>query len=367
LGYDPEGNLTEVAERVMKGTEVVTRNYSRTYDARNRLATATDAMSRVVRYGYDAANNVTRFTDAAARETNYTYDAMNRLDKATLAGGRVIDYDWTVDGLMSRVDYGSGMSRAYSYDNADRVTSIINTLSPTQSEEFVYGYDANSNRESETRKRNGSTIRAISYQFDSLNRLTQANYGGSAVMSYGYDKVGNRVSEQGTEIGGASLNRTFGYDELNRLRSITDATTSANSATLDYDLNGNLLKERKPNGDERRFEYDAMNQMTRAASLAGGNESELGSYDYDFEGRRLAKTVGGQTLSYVYSGINVVNEYGSSGQLVNSYDYGADLVRADIGGEGERFYFHDALGSVTSLATSAGNLAARYEYDAWGK
>jgi YD repeat-containing protein len=45
-------------------------------------------------------------------------------------------------------------SPSTSYDNADRVTGIVNTHSASENEEFVYGYDANSNRQSETRKRN---------------------------------------------------------------------------------------------------------------------------------------------------------------------------------------------------------------------
>src|ERR1051325_6407013 len=291
---------------------------------------------------------------------------MNRLDVATLPGGRQVNHDWTVDGLLSRVDYGNGMSRVYNYDNADRVTSILNTHSASESEEYVYSYDANSNRETETRKHNGATSRSISYQFDSLNRLTQANYGSGASLSYSYDKVGNRPSEQGSEVGGAPVNRTYAYDALNRLSTVTDAVTANQSSTLTYDLNGNLTKEALSNGQEKRYEYDARNEMVRAASFNAGSETTLGSYDYDFEGRRLSKTVGSATTQYVYSGINVVNEYDGN-NLSASYDYGADLLRSEFVGEGERLYFHDALGSTTSLATSTGTTVARYEYDAWGK
>src|ERR1051325_9937296 len=224
---------------------------------------------------------------------------MNRLDVATLPGGRQVNHDWTVDGLLSKVDYGNGMSRVYNYDNADRVTSILNTHSASETEEFVYSYDANSNRESETRKHNGATTRTISYQFDSLNRLTQANYGGGASVSYSYDKVGNRLSEQGSEVGGASVNQTYAYDALNRLSTVTDALNASQSSTLTYDLNGNLTKEALSNGQEKRYEYDALNQMTRAASFNAGSETTLGSYDYDFEGRRLSKTAGRGTRDEV--------------------------------------------------------------------
>jgi RHS repeat-associated protein len=367
LDYDPEGNLLSVVEQIRNGATTNTRNYSRTYDSRNRLTSTTDPYNRRVSYGYDAANNITTLTDAANRQTSYSYDAMNRLDVASLPGGRQVNHDWTADGLLSKVEYGNGMSRVYGYDNGDRVTSIINTHSGSESEEYVYGYDANSNRESEIRKRNGATTRSIAYQFDALNRLTQASYGGGASVSYGYDKVGNRLSELGTEVGGALVNRTYAYNELNQMSSVTDALTPAQSSTLSYDLNGNLLKEAKPNGQEQRYEYDALNQMTRAASFASNVETTLGSYDYDFQGRRISKTAGSSTTQYVYSGINVVNEFDGNNQLTASYDFGADLLRSDFAGEGERLYFHDALGSTTSLATNTGATVAKYEYDAWGK
>jgi YD repeat-containing protein len=68
--------------------------------------------------------------------------------------GRTVEYGWTADGLIERVSYGSGMSRVYGYDEADRLTSIVNQTAGG-SEEFGYGYDGQANRVSESRKRNG--------------------------------------------------------------------------------------------------------------------------------------------------------------------------------------------------------------------
>jgi hypothetical protein len=46
------------------------------------------------------------------------------------------------------------------------------------------------------------------------------------------------------------------------------------------------------------------------------------------------------------------------------------VVRAELGGEGERYNFSDGQGSITSLAqltqSPPASLTARYEYDAWG-
>ncbi|MGH9821766.1 MAG: RHS repeat domain-containing protein, partial [Blastocatellia bacterium] len=386
FGYDPDGNLTSVAEQVTTGpgytvpgavaTGSFTRNYVRTYDARNRLATATDPNGHGVAYSYDAANNLKTFTDAANRQAVYTYDSANRLSTLTTAGGRQIGYTWQPNGLLSNVTYGNGMQRQYGYDHANRVTSIVNTFNASSNEEFDYSYDANSNRTGETRKFNGTVSRTLTYGYDSLNRLTQANYGGSSVVNYGYDAVGNRLTESGTDPSGANVNKTYSYDGLNRLSTMTDAVHAANSLTFSFDLNGNLSSQKDGSGNTRQYTYDALNQMSSASQVtsgSGGGTTQLGSYDYDFQGRRLSKTASGATTSYVYSGINPVNEFGTSGQVVNSYDYGTDLVSAQLGGEGERLYFHDAIGSTTALASGSGgsggsgSVVARYEYDAWGK
>ena len=66
---------------------------------------------------------------------------------ADLPGGPRVFYSWKPDGLLESVDYGGGRTRRYDYDAADRVVSVTNNFGPLQSEQFVYTYDGNSNRE----------------------------------------------------------------------------------------------------------------------------------------------------------------------------------------------------------------------------
>lgn len=499
--YDPEGNLTDVEETTALSGTIATRNYARTYDARNRLKTATDPSGRSVSYVYDAANNVTEFTDSAQKNTRYSYDSANRLDIVTLHSGRSVDYDWTADGLVSQVIYGSGMSRVYTYDNADRVTSIKNNLGGGDSEEYSYTYDANSNRRNEMRRQKGEVIRQVDYSYDELDRLTAESYtsmrgrglkaeyfdntdftslketridstldfnwegnpvvgvdaegfsvrwtgrieathseeytfyarsdegarvyindqliidaadapetrensgritlqaghkydirieygdisGAAEIklswesssqskqvvpserlyppeinLAYSYDAVGNRLSEIGAGVNAAIINRAYRYDELNRLTEITEGT--ATGVTFSYDANGNLRTQTQ-GSSTTGYEYDLRDQLRRVTQGA----SEVARFDYDFERRRLSKTSFGTWLSYVYDGDRVVNEYGAAGQLVNRFDYGIDLVSGELGGEGDRFYYSDALGSITALSSIAGGVSAGYEYSAWGE
>ncbi|MEW6207471.1 MAG: hypothetical protein AB1631_03835 [Acidobacteriota bacterium] len=357
FSYDPEGNLTSVEETTAFNNSPVTRSYARTYDSRNRLESETDAFSRTLRYAYDPTNNLTRLTDSASVETSYSYDPMNRLSLVTMSGGRSASYRWKADGLIEQVSYSTGMTREWSYDQADRLVSIKNSFSAEESEEYIYGYDKNSNRASEIRRKNGAEVRRFEYEHDELDRLRKIT-SGADTLEYEYDEVGNRLSERGKAYDGGTVNRTYSYNELNRLTTVTG--DAAGTISFIHDANGNLISQSQ-GATTTSYQYDTRDQLRKVIN----GTSEVARFDYDYERRRLSKATAVDQLSYVYAGERVVNEYGNEGQLVNRYDYGADLLRGEIGG-GERYYFTDALGSVTALATSTGAVAGRYEYDAWG-
>ncbi|HEU4932662.1 MAG TPA: Ig-like domain-containing protein [Pyrinomonadaceae bacterium] len=403
-GYDPEGNLTSVDETTLLDT-LKTRRYTRTYDRRNRITSATDPFNHKVKFDYDAANNVTSLTDAADNSIGYSYDALNRLQTATLENqSATINYQWQADGLLKQVSYPSGMRRDYTYDAADRLTKVTNLINSTESEEFAYTYDANTNRATETRNQNGRINRSITYDYDLLDRLTSANYTtlgqrpanpapGQSVSyteatrlnEFGYDAVGNRgtstaqdrtttitlttdnngvTSESRQNSDSALVTTTALFNELNRLTQLSSNAAGSVATTYDYDRNGNLTSTRQNTQITTKYEYDCRDQLRR---VLNGSNQEVAAYDYNFDRQRIAKTIGGVPLTYVYAGDQVVSEYGLNDQLVNRYDVSAgEVVRAQLGGEGERYYFSDGQGSVTSLA-QASAVTARYEYDAWGQ
>jgi len=114
-----------------------------------------------------------------------------------------------------------------------------------------------------------------------------------------------------------------------------------------YDRNGNLTSTSQNNQVTARYEYDGRDQLRRI--LTGANQ-EVARYDYDCERRRLGKTAGSVSLNYVYGGDQIVNEYGDDNQLANRYDVGAgEVLRAQLGGEGDRYYFSDGQGSIVNI------------------
>ncbi|MFB3903053.1 MAG: Ig-like domain-containing protein, partial [Acidobacteriota bacterium] len=370
--FDPEGNLFSLRETAGEAT-ATPRSYQRSYDARNRLTSTIDPFGHTVSLTYDNADNVSTFADASGRTTEYGYDGANRLSSVTLPGAQTVGLSWRADNLVEEVRYPGGMLRQYVYDDADRMTGLRNQISATESEELGYGYDADSNRKTEIRKVNGQVSRELSYKYDALERLIQATYGGTSVIDYTYDAVGNRKTESGQTPSGQQVNRNYTVNEANELTAVTDLMDPARSLTLTYDPNGNLATEQSMTA-ARRFEHDVADRLSQVSDDGAGLQ---GSYDYDFQGRRISRTTAAGSTQYVYrgDGLQVANEFDRRGRVTGSYDFASDLIRADLA-EGQRWYFHDALGSTTSLASLEmtagdppllqGTRRAGHEYDAWG-
>jgi RHS repeat-associated protein len=395
--YDAEQNPWRVDET--KAGVIGTRTYTREFDERNRLTKNTDSTNKIVKFGYDAANNLKTLTDASNRITTYNYDGKNQLDTVVQNTNTIADYDWYSDGLLQKVSYQNNTNRNYVYDNADRVTNITNNLGGNQSESYDYGYDANSNRESEVRKENGAARRTASYQYDGLDRLKNVDYTfnvatpnpplgqtaqyveNSEQNTYGYDAVGNRINETNrtqsktitliTDTNGTSRSEqvsqtpeqttTATFNELNELTQLNEPN---GISTFSYDNNGNLSQISKNNSVISRYDYDVRNQLTIAKD---GANNELARFDYDFERKRISKTSANITTNYTYAGSQIVNEY-QSNSLTASYGIGAgEIVKSEFANGENNFHYTDALGSVTSLANATGSLTSRNEYNAFGE
>jgi YD repeat-containing protein len=85
----------------------------------------------------------------------------------------------------------------------------------------------------------------INYAYDSLYRLTAADYSDGKYYHYTYDTVGNRLtsSDQSSVI-------SYQYDDANRLSSV-------NGVSYTWDNNGNLL-----NDGANTYAYDSANRLT---------------------------------------------------------------------------------------------------------
>jgi RHS repeat-associated protein len=92
------------------------------------------------------------------------------------------------------------------------------------------------------------------------------------------------------------------------------------------------------------------------------------TFKYDPMGRRIDKTSSGTTSIYAYDGQNLTEETNASGTVIARYEQGTgvDDPLAMLRSSSTSYYQQDGHGSVTSLTSSAGSLAATYTYDSLG-
>ena len=148
-------------------------------------------------------------------------------------------------------------------------------------------------RHDETCQVYGSTT--ITYIYDPLQRVKEANYSNGDYYHYTYDAVGNRLTQNKSIIGLLTTD-TYVYDNANRI-------ASANGVNYNYDANGNLL-----NDGTNAYAYDSANRLK---SLNGTT-----TYSYNGLGDRLMQNGIHYTLD-LNTGLTQVLSDGT-----NSYLYG---------------------------------------------
>jgi RHS repeat-associated protein len=92
----------------------------------------------------------------------------------------------------------------------------------------------------------------------------------------------------------------------------------------------------------------------------------LSSFGYDAVGRRRTKTINGTTTSYLYDGLNPIQEqYAASvANLLTGLAIDEFYTRTDV--TGVQTFFADALGSTVALTNAAAAVQATYTYEAFG-
>ncbi len=331
--YDDNSRLLSATEH-KDGSDFVT---TYTYNALGEVLSATDPNGRTITYERNARGDCTTMTTPDGLVTTYDYDQAGRIQEIT-TGAEWVDFTYDGAGRLERIDYSNGAVAEYTYNSLSLLTNVfIRDSSGTKVAFYEYTLDGNG-------MQTGMTMAdgTASYTLDSLYCLTREDVDstslGTSTTDYAYDAVGNRLDP------GA----TYGPD--NRL--LTDV-----GATYGYDGNGNVISR----GTET-FGYDSNNRL---ASNSDGTTTA--SYEYDYNGRRVTRTVDGDVTEYLYDGQNIVAEY-LSGIQVARYTHALGMDKPlMVVRNGETFFYHtDGLGSVVAITDEAGQVVQRYGYDAWG-
>jgi len=421
-GYDGNSNMTSSSETKRVGGVDVTETYSYVFDKLDRVQEVTNYDNKTIHFTYDKQGNRTSVTDPdgsapnplnpipSVSTTTYEYDRRNRLETAVTELGAT-SYTYWEDNLIKSIVYANGAVADYSFndsfDNADRITKVVNHFSavgtdvqpgdPLLISRYEYTYDDNSNRlqQVETHREitSGLPERTV-YRYDLLNRLERSIYGpngDNGDITYTYQKNGNRASEAGKDPVDPSqtIDRSYHYDRINRLRAIVNNVDPAAGFGFDYDDNGNRLS--KSTGrvsvifdansnpitliinptDVVTYEYGIRNELLRTAKNAGDSVR----FDYDYDRKRVKKITVTDETRYLYDQNATLIEYSDTGEATIKYNYGYLLLSViDITTPGSldpaqrisQFYHRDGLGSTSDLTNEAGDIQISHKFDAYG-
>ncbi len=434
-GYDVAGRQTSMTETVpVNMWPYGTRTTTYAYDNANRLTSATASDTGAVSYTYDAAGNRTSITYPDGKTVTYTPDALNRIQSVSdwQTPANVSSYAYDPAGNLQTTTYPSstGVLSTRTYDNASRLTSLVNVKGGNTLSSYAYTMDNVGNR-TQVVDQNGTTT----YNYDPLYRLTSVTYPGPSTTSYTYDAAGNRLT---MTSGGSTTSYT--YDNANELTQVGVGGTATPVPNI-YDADGNWTQsgygmlgplrvvydyENHPvrigqcvgdvNGDgavnvtdlsivanhngakegdvfvpdpnnpgqylKTGYDYhfdlngDGTINVTDLATVAnqmGANCSDTANYRYDGNGLRIEKRQKPQTYlqvtDYVWdvaASPPVVVQEKSGSTVTNSYVYGADLLSETDNNNVTTYLLQDGLGSTTGLTNSSGSVTDTYTYDAFG-
>lgn len=416
---DPSGLTVSLTPNGFTRSDGLSVSFVR--DAEGRIEQITDPAGNVIGYEYDANGDLTAVTDALGNRSTYGYDANHYLTDIMDPLGRPVQRnEYDADGRLTAITDGSGNRIEMEYDpNNNTQITRDRRGNPT-----IYEYDANGNIISETNfpSVDGTPQAVVTTRaFDSDSQLTQEVLPDGAVNSFTYDTKGN-VTQEVKDVGGLNLTRNFTFNAQSR--PLTETDGRGNVETHTYDANGNdrlttqdqagfvttfeytngrVTRETDPLGNNTRFEYDAMGNMTAQARY-DGNGTPLNDGDdtlmrrmeltYDVLGNKLSETiivdVAGtstpSTTTFAYDANNRLIsktdplgnasqiEYDAVGAKVAevdplgnrveySYNVLGDVTRVDFPDSSFKAFAYDVEGNRTLVTDRNGN-ATQYEYDA---
>ncbi len=287
----------------------------------------------ITTFTYDASGNRTLITNALGHVTHITaFDLSGRPLTIVDANGAITTLTYDARGRLLSQDTAGRLTTTFNYDKSGNVTQI----SQSNGQILTYYYD------------------------DAHRPIGYSDHFGNQV-SYTLDNAGNRIKEDISDPTN-QLTRThqFIYDELSRLRA--DMGANAQTTTLEYDTNNNLIAQTDPNGNTTQFAFDGLNRLIGTTDAANGSTI----YTYDERDNLISVTdPKGLITTYSYDVFDNVIEQNSPDTGITSYTYDdANNKISQIDAKGIiSTYSHDALNRLTAIGYPNSSLNVTYVYD----
>ncbi len=227
---------------------------------------------------------MTSQTYPSGKVIGYEYDDKGELVSMSIDGVPFISNIKTNDNGLLSYEYADGTKHTRAYDTNGRVTKLSY---PNYTEEVNYNPVSNI-----TNVKADNISRAFGY--DNLDRLTSYEQNATDFQNFVYDANGNRLN-QNQENNNTSI---FTYAQnSNILNSMVESnTTESKTINYEYDATGNIIKD-----DKHTYTYDSRNRLTAIDSNV--------TYQYNYDNKRVSKTVNGVKTYFIYEGHMLIGEY----------------------------------------------------------
>jgi len=348
------------------------------YDARGRTVHAqhllgTSSYTFSTGYGFPCASDGCTTTQLAANGpavvaqnfsdgemVHYTYDlsgAQQAITTSPTDGGAaqvvVAKILRNARGQTTEVDYGDGTVTTHAYNDASdlRLRQLQTLHGPAVLQLFQYSFDGNGNVTGVLDYCNEAAVGACSasssnttysttYQYNSLNELTQATRNGVAV-SYVYDATGNLTQKEGV---------SQAYFPSGAGNPRPHALSAVGAVAYAYDANGNMTGTSGA-ATNVAVTWNAENMPVQLAYGAAKTTKA-------FVGEAMWRKVQGATTTTYLPSMRLEN--GLARKFFGSF------AERDTDGS-LKFYHGDHLGSSTLVTDASGNVVHRQAYKPYGE
>jgi RHS repeat-associated protein len=379
--YDSAGNAVEM-DQVYGG---VTHTSKSTYDVLGRAISRTNALGRTTYYRYNATGEVTKTTFADGTSIADTYDSQGRKTSETDQNGLTTSYGYDPSGPLITVvlppmfNPTTGIfdkpTYVYVYDRYGNQTSSTDPLGRTT----TFAYDAFGNEIAHALPLGQSE----SWHYNALGQMTSHTDFDSNVTSYDqYDVLGRLTRKSvyaSTNLTTPAWTVKYAYNvNLDAAGDYHDTVTVSTGGSTDgeYDVHGNLVRIRTPQGTIN-YQYDLATRQkigesttNTAISYAYNGFGELSTVTArQLNGQGLAQplvtgysydTVGNLFTTQLPNGTTETRTYDSLNRLTSVVTSGASGTIAGFA------YTYDPAGHVTS-ETAASGRKVTYTYDDLGR
>ena len=367
--FDALGRLVEVAvdDEVQQtftydGASRLVRAEDRNHGRQTHTTVMTlDALGRrrletqdqhVVGRAFDRAGNVTELVYPGGNRLQAEYDPRNLAhryrfasrDRAAVVHPYSLHYDATR--RLTEFTLGHRVHGRVEYD-----VRGLETKRRVQAAQLVYANDLTWNEVS------------LAHERRTTDELTR--------VRYGHDVLG-RIASYDINADG-ELEQTWQYDALGNWRALTNAgeshTMQVNGDneyvsfagdTMVYDNHGNVAE-----AGGHLFRYDWKHRLIEVRDAV--TEQPIAHYTYDAFDRRITKNAGGDKVTFVYDGQNVIEERVDND--VRSFAYGPGLdqiVLMETPDHSTYYYVRDHRNSVVALLDPDGTVIERISYSPFG-